>query len=239
MNNGRFIMIDGIAGSGKSTLIRAAQTWSRERGLRVFDLAAWSKDHAEPPRFEDIAEHDVYFTFEPTRTWIGSAIRFELSRTDVPYSGTSLAHAFALDRELMYRRLVLPALAAGKTVIQERGVCTSVAYQPLMPDAPELEDILVLPGNALALSRAPDHLILARLDPAVAIERLRERDEESRGVFADVELLRRVSERFSSDWFRSLFQSRGTTIHDLPTDMSPEQTATRALTLISSLMGEE
>ena len=108
-----------------------------------------------------------------------------------------------------------------------------------MPDAPELEDILALPGNALALSRAPNHLILTRLSPAAAIERLRERDEESRGVFADIELLQRVDERFSSDWFRALFQSRGTTIHDLPTDMSPEQTATRALALISSLMGEE
>lgn len=229
-------MIDGIAGSGKSTLVRAAETWARACGHRVFDLGAWSREHADPPRFEEIGEHDVYFTFEPTRQWMGAAIRFELSRTDQPYSGASLAHAFALDREIMYKRLILPALAAGKTVIQERGVCTSIAYQPIMPGALALEDILALPGNALALSRAPDHFIHARLDPAVAVERLKGRGDESRGVFADIDLLRRVDERFRSDWFRELFQSRGTTLHDLPTDAPIETTGTNAQALISTIL---
>lgn len=229
-------MIDGIAGSGKSTLVRAAQEWARACGHRVFDLGAWSKERPEPPRFEEVREHDVFFTFEPTRQWMGAAIRFELSRTDLPYSGASLAHAFALDREIMYKRLILPALAAGKAVIQERGVCTSVVYQPIMPDALALEDILALPGNALALSRTPDHFIHARLDPAVAVERLKGRGDESRGVFADIDLLRRVDERFRSDWFQELFRSRGTTLHQLSTDAPIETTNANAQALISTIL---
>lgn len=229
-------MIDGIAGSGKSTLLRAAQEWAKGCGHRVFDLAAWSKEHAEPPRFEDLAEHDVFFTFEPTRQWAGAAIRFEMSRADMPYSGTSLAHAFALDREIMYKRLVIPALTAGKTVVQDRGVSSSVVYQPIMQDALPLEELLALPGNALALAHAPSHLILTKLDPAVAIERIKKRDEESKGVFADLAYLRRVDERFRSDWFQTLFQSRGTIVQELDTGATRETTVARVQTLISTIL---
>ncbi len=233
---GRFIMIDGIAGSGKSTLLRAAQEWARLCEHRVFDLGAWSKEHAEPPRFEEIADYDAYFTFEPTRQWVGSAIRFEMSRTDAPYSGTSLAHAFALDREIMYKRLILPALDAGKTVIQDRGVSTSIAYQPIMPNGLALEDLVALPGNALALKHAPGHLILTRLDPAVAIERVKMRDEESKGVFADLDFLRRVDERFRSDWFQEMFRTQNTIFHELPTDAPLDATVERAQRLISTIL---
>jgi thymidylate kinase len=232
----RLVVIDGIAGSGKSTFVRAAVEWAREQGRRAFDLAAWSAERDDPPRFEDVSEHDVFFTFEPTRQWTGAAIRRELSRTDVPYSGTSLAHAFALDREIMYRRLVLPALAAGKTVVQERGVCTSLVYQPIMPAAPSIEEIAALPGNALALSRPPDHLILTRLDPALAVERLKDRGDESRGVFADIELLRRADERFCAEWFRDLFLSRGTILHDLSTAVPIETANASAKALISTIL---
>lgn len=229
-------MVDGIAGSGKSTLLRAAQEWSRGCGHRVFDLRAWTSTHADPPTFDDVRDFDVLFTYEPTRQWVGAAIRFELSRTDVPYSGASLAHAFALDREIMYTRLILPALAAGKTVFQDRGVSTTVAYQPIMPDTLPLEALLALPGNALALTRAPSHLLLTRLDPLVAAERIRKRDEESKGVFADVDFLRRVDERFASPWFRDLFASKGTVLHAIPTDGTVEETSVRAQQLISTIL---
>jgi len=232
---GRFIMIDGIAGSGKSTLLRAAETWARERGQKVFDMREWTKTHADPPTFDEVSDYDVFFTNEPTRQWVGAAIRFELSRTDVPYNGESLAHAFALDREIMYRRLIIPALAAGKTVFQDRGVCTSIVYQPIMAGGISLLRLLKLPGNALALKHPPTALIVTDLDPAVAVERIKKRDEESKGVFADLAFLRRVTKRFRSRWFSYLFHRLGTSVHAFDTDVPMGEMVAKAKKLIESL----
>lgn len=236
MPNGRFIMIDGIAGSGKSTLLRAAETWAKECGHKVFDMRAWTKEHADPPTFDQVKDYDVFFTYEPTRQWVGAAIRFELSRTDLPYNGESLAHAFALDREIMYKRLIIPALEAGKTVFQDRGVCTSIVYQPIMPGGISLRRLLKLPGNALALKHPPTALIVTDLDPAVAVERLKKRDEESRGVFADVAFLRRVTKRFRSHWFSYLFHRLGTSVHAFDTDVPMDAMVARARQLIESIL---
>jgi thymidylate kinase len=178
----------------------------------------------------------VFFTSEPTRTWVGAAIRFELSRTDSPYSGESLAHAFALDREIMYKRLIIPALEAGKTVIQDRGVCTSLVYQPIMEGGMSLRKLLKLPGNALALRYAPDALILTDLDPEVAVERLRGRCEESRGVFADLAFLRRVTKRFRSTWFSLLFHHYGCSVHSFNTDIPREIMQDRSEQLLAQLL---
>ncbi len=237
--HGLFIMIDGIAGSGKSTLLHVAKEQERAKGRRVFDLREWTKTHADPPNFTDVSDHNVFFTYEPTRQWIGAAIRFELSRTDHPYSGESLAHAFALDREIMYTRLIIPALRAGMTVIQDRGVCTSIVYQPIMTGGIQLEDLLKLPGNALAMQYSPDHLILTKLSPEIAVERLKQRDEESKGVFANLDFLRKVDERFRSDWFKELFTSKGTTIHSLSTAGSLDESISHSKQLLSKILNLE
>lgn len=229
-------MIDGIAGSGKSTLLRAADSWAKDCGHKVFDMREWTKEHADPPTFEEVKDYDVFFTYEPTRQWVGTAIRFELSRTDLPYNGESLAHAFALDREIMYKRLIIPALAAGKTVFQDRGVCTSVVYQPIMPGGISLRRLLKLQGNALALRHPPTALIVTDLNPIIAVERIKKRDEESKGVFADLAFLQRVTRRFRSRWFSLLFHRLGTTVHAFSTDVPMNEMIARARQLIESIL---
>ncbi len=232
--NGFFIMVDGIAGSGKSTVLRAVQTWASEQNHRVFKLHDWNE--VEPPRFEQLPDADLYFTYEPTRSWIGRAIRYELSQTDKPYSGRSLAHAFALDREIMYRRLIIPALEAGKTVIQDRGVCTSLVYQPLMDASLSLEEVQSLPGNQLALQYPPDHLIFTKISAQEACKRIDCREDDSKGVFAQLSFLEKLELRFQEPWLKELFETHRTTLHELDTSGSIHDSITRTQTLINDLL---
>jgi len=233
---GRFIMVDGIAGSGKSTIAAAIIDWAKNTDQRVFSLKDWYQNHTNPPKFEEISEHDVFVTFEPTRSWVGSAIRFELSQIEQPYEGTALAHAFALDRQIQYRRLIIPALQAGKTIIQDRGVTTSIVYQPIMKNSLTLEQILNLPGNKLALNHAPNHLILTNISPEIAVKRIPGRKEESKGVFAELEMLKKWHQRFHSDWFRELFEKHGTKIHPLDTSLKKEEMILDATKLIEQII---
>ena len=236
MKTGKFILIDGIAGSGKTTVIQAMFDALVAKGLRCFRLQDWTESH--PPSFAEIPDFDVYFTFEPTRQWIGAAIRSEMSQTEHPYDGAELAHAFALDREIMYRRLIMPALEAGKTVVQDRGISTSIIYQPIQPNSLSLEEILDLPGNKLALQLAPSHLILTSTPVEKIVDRIRNRpaSQGAAGVFADVELARRVDARYREPWFRELFESRGTQIHTLDTSGTLEESQASAVGLIEKLV---
>lgn len=230
---GRFIMVDGIAGSGKSTILRAVQDWTQSCGQKIFRLSDWQD--VEPPRFEKISDFDVYFTYEPTRSWIGCAIRYELSRTDEPYGGEELAHAFALDRQMMYKRFIIPALLAGKTIIQDRGVSTSLVYQPIMPQSADLEIIKNLPGNKLALKYAPQALILAKLSTEEAHKRISNRDDDSKGVFDQLNFLKELEQRFEEPWLKELFESHGTKIYQLDMSGTFEKTSLCAQQLIEQI----
>jgi thymidylate kinase len=231
---GRFIIVDGLTGSGKSTVLQAVTRRVSEQNHRIFRLQDW-KDPT-PPRFEEIADYDVYFTYEPTRSWVGAAIRYELSRTDLPYGGEELAQAFALDRQLQYRRLIIPALEAGKTIIQDRGISSSIVYQPVMPNSVPLETILSLPGNTLALAHAPTALVLTKLSAQVAHDRIAARIDESKGVFAELSFLKQQEERFASSWLRELFESRGTKVFELDTGGTLEQSEKSATELIDHIL---
>ena len=231
---GRFIIVDGIAGSGKSTVLKSVHAWAEDCDHRIFHLSDW--ESLEPPTYDQVRDNDVFFTYEPTRTWVGSTIRYELSREDNPYGGEELAHAFALDRQIMYRRLIIPALEDGKTIIQDRGVSSSLVYQPIMPNSVPLETIIKLPGNQLALEHAPNALILATVTAQVAHERIQNRDDDSKGVFANPEFLKKLEHRFKETWFRELFESRGTSIFELDTGGTLEDSSKRATNLVNHIL---
>ncbi|EKD47289.1 MAG: thymidylate kinase [uncultured bacterium] len=231
---GHFIVIDGIAGSGKSTLIRAIKKQLQKKGLKIFDLAKWTEEHNKPPKFREIADYDVYFTFEPTKYWVGAAIRHELSYSGA--SGEIVAQAFSLDRHIQYVRLIIPALNAGKMIIQDRSVSSSIVYQPIMKEGPSLDDLIMLPGNTLALRYPPDQLILTHINPEKLQARFDTRDDDSKGVFENIKYLKKVDERFRSNWFSQLFTDHGTQVHNFNTDIPKDEMEQNITSLISSLI---
>lgn len=231
---GQFLVLDGLTGSGKGTVSQALAQEAARQGKRVFSLSEWSKTHRDPPTIEEIGEADVLFTFEPTKTWVGAAIRYELSRTDRRYSGRKLAHAFSLDREIMYRRLIVPALAAGKQIIQERSVSSSILLQPIMPDNVLLGELLEMEGNQLAFEHAPSDLLLLHTTPETAVERIQSRADEDKGVFQDPSFIQRSYERLHAEWFRDLFERQGTRSRWLDAEQLEAETVREAITIFHS-----
>ncbi|MCI0479377.1 hypothetical protein L0Y59_02425, partial [Candidatus Uhrbacteria bacterium] len=106
-----------------------------------------------------------------------------------PYDARFAAMAFSLDRDVQYRRLILPFLAGrpGRWVVQDRGVLSSLAYQPLQSECERdahpvtLEWLLSLEGNRLAVEHAPDAFIFIDVDPDIAQGRLEGRADKIDG----------------------------------------------------------
>lgn len=206
-----FVIVDGIDGCGKGTIADALAAARRAEGARVFDLREFAKREHRLPEPEELAGFDVIISAEPTHTWIGTAIREELIRDNGrSYTARATADAYALDRLILYRRVLLPARAHGKDIIQERSVTSSIVYQPIQAEPMELPTLLQLEGNAFTLSHPPDLCIIVSTDPPRAVQRLQLRKaKQDAAIFEKLPILQALHERYHAPWFRSLLATRG------------------------------
>jgi len=106
MHKGSFITLEGVDGVGKTTQAVALKEYLEKQG------------------------HEVCHTFEPGGTQLGSQIRALLLNPEHRelHSMTEIL-LYAADRAQHVYETVLPNLKAGRTVICERFVDSSVAYQ--------------------------------------------------------------------------------------------------------------
>lgn len=151
-----FITFEGIDGVGKSTQADLLEEWLKQRG------------------------RDVLRTMEPGGTELGVEIRHILLHRKGEVSPRSEALLYAADRAHHVATKIRPALAAGKVVISDRYLDSSVAYQGAARDLdvtevrnislwavaellPDLTVLLDLPAEAALARRAktgeaPDRL---------------------------------------------------------------------------------
>jgi dTMP kinase len=143
---GILITIDGPGGVGKSTVAQLV--------VKALD------DQAVP----------VHATAEPTRTPLGEHIR---AGTET-YRGMALACLVAGDRHHHLATEILSALRAGKVVVCDRYLPSSLVLQRLDGLAPEV----IWQLNAGA--HVPDVAVILNAEPPVIAERLRARGAHSR-----------------------------------------------------------
>lgn len=230
-----FVMIDGIDGSGKRTIVEAMVNHLAHQGKQVFEIGEWSKVHHALPSIDDMKQAEVIVGVEPSYAWIGSAIREEMVKNGRGYSSAEIASAFSLDRLTLYRRCYIPLLERGATIIAERGVSSSIVYQPAADPSILVEEILALNGNALAMKHAPTHLVIASVDPQIAMQRLAGRSEKNDdAVFEKESFLRVLDERYKSDWFKKLFTDQGSHLHYLDAAQSINDVRSSAINLLQS-----
>jgi len=105
VKRGAFIVFEGIDGSGKSTHIRLLCDALRQQG------------------------YDVLRTSEPSRGRIGRFIRDYVEHRRNRLSPEIEALLFAADRFEHVKQMITPALEAGRIVISDRYLHSSLAYQ--------------------------------------------------------------------------------------------------------------
>lgn len=233
---GQFIIVDGIDGSGKGTIVDAYLAWVQQKGLRVFDVRTFAKSHARLPEPAEWQGSNVLISAEPTHAGIGHVIRDEIVReNDRHYSGLETAMAFSLDRHILYQKVILPALAAGILVVQERGVSSSIAYQPLQGTV-TLAQLLKLEGNQFTLKHRPDLLLIAVCPPTVAIKRLSKRVKKDQAIFEKLAFLKKLDARYRSAWFGKLFRSRGSVVGFLDTNDTLRETQKESVGYINDFL---
>lgn len=166
---GRFIAFEGIDGSGKSsTMARVAAALKAEG-------------------------RDVVTTREETDTERGAWVRKAVAEGWDPIATTLL---FVADRAA-HAADINAWLAAGKTVLCDRYVHSTYAYQSVT-----LADRLKDPSGFLRRLHEPwcpmpDHVLLFRADPARCLDRVRKRGQAT--AYEKVEFLNRVQEAYLAE----------------------------------------
>jgi dTMP kinase len=140
---GKFICVEGIDGSGKTTQAKKLVKNLQSRG------------------------YDAVYTTEPSDGKVGALIRdFVLSRKDrIPIALEALL--FAADRVDHVQAVVEPLLKQGKIVVCDRYVCSSLAYQGAAGLNLDWMDCV----NQFALK--PDLTLFLDVPPELGLSRLR------------------------------------------------------------------
>ena len=151
--NLRYVAFEGIDGAGKSTVSRGA--------AEAFGAAG----------------HDVVVVREPGGTPVGESIRHVLLDRGGSMGPWAEAMPFAAQRAQLAIEVIAPALAAGRVVVGDRSVYSSLAYQG---GARRLGIDDVRRVNAAGLQGVwPGLVVLLRVDPETGLAREDEADRIS------------------------------------------------------------
>ncbi|MEM1988506.1 MAG: hypothetical protein QXS41_01535 [Candidatus Woesearchaeota archaeon] len=205
MKKAFFLMVDGLDGSGKGFVVDYLSELLKKKQLKVYDLRKEESNLNYLPEFKDIENFDVFIFKEPSEIGIGKDLRQEiLKKNNRCYSVKTQAQAFAIQREILYKRLVIPALEQMKFILAERGFVSSLVFQPLYSEfvnekeKVNVDYIISLEGNRLAMSYAPDYLLVVDCDVKQSVERLNLREKKDHAIYETEEFQKILREVYLS-----------------------------------------
>ncbi len=163
MSKGRFIVLEGPDGSGTTTHSKLLAERLKKEG------------------------QNVLLTAEPTDSPIGKFIREQLKLKTIP-SASALQLLFCADRAAHIETVVKPALEAGKIVISDRYVISTLVYG----EALGLDPDWLLRVNTPFLE--PNVMMIALPSFPVCMERLKKRRKLD--VFENAKFMRKVHDLY-------------------------------------------
>jgi len=228
---GNYTVFEGLDGVGKGTVISAVRTHLVESGKHIEDLERreFERDFEKEPVSRDGL---VLAVSEPTYSQTGATIRGELiaRNTGRIYSAHQIAQGYSLDRHVLLRRVLLPALEQGADVLSSRNFVSSLCYQALgaikegrgLEDLPKLRDeLLSLEGNAFALKNAPDLVIISTIkDVDALMARLAKREKNDDCKFENPDFQRALKPLYEDSALRELLEKAGSKVAYLDAGIS-------------------
>jgi dTMP kinase len=166
-NRGKFIVFEGLDGSGKTTQIYRVRKEAEQNGIKTVSLR------------------------EPTDNVIGKVVRDALKKRIV-LSHETLAHLFAADRIEHINKRLLPELSAGTVCICDRYIFSSLAFQgAFLP----FEQVLFYNKYA-AETLMPDLTVFIDLPPAACMRRV-SKDRQRAELFENEESMALVYRNYT------------------------------------------
>jgi len=161
--HGFFVVVEGIDGTGKTTLARNIYLRLKNKGFSAI------------------------FTFEPTDGPWGKKLRrsFAAHGRLTPQEELEL---FLKDRKEHVEKIIRPSLEQGKIVVCDRYYFSTMAYQ----GARGLDPEAIRKTNEI-FAPMPDLVLLLELDPETAIKRIKESRGEVPDNFEQLAYLKKVA----------------------------------------------
>jgi dTMP kinase len=164
-----YIAVEGIDGTGKSTLIAAIAAHLRSQ------------------------HHTVLTTEEPTRGVHGKTIREHLGSKSKTLTGAQWLDLFEADRREHMETTVKPALARGEFVVSDRSFYSTAAYQ-----GAQGENAPAILARNRSFAVEPGLVIILDLDPATSLARVARRRGMEADAFERRDFLERVAANFAA-----------------------------------------
>lgn len=152
MKRGLFISIEGPDGSGKSTQIKLIKEFLNDSGM------------------------EAILTREPGGTVISEKIRqIILDKEHIEMDPMTEALLYAASRAQHVAEVIKPGLQSGKTVICDRFVDSSIAYQGY---GRHLGDAVRIINEYAVAGCMPDITFLLKVDPSVGKDRIKQEEQD-------------------------------------------------------------
>lgn len=175
MNKGRFIVIEGLEGAGKSTAIQTVANFLKHR-LRE-------------------SSHQLVQTREPGGTPMAEEIRnlVKAPRQETVSSTTELLLMYAARAQLL-ENVIRPALQRGDWVLADRHDLSSRAYQG---GGRQISDSMIDPIRQVVLNGlVPDLTLYLDIDPVIGLARASARGDLDRIEREQLAFFQRTRQRY-------------------------------------------